>query len=79
MTMHLEQILPPPAPPPPRDKAEGKLREIETLAIFLATSHNVADPPLSRIEMHQDWLAKDELVRSGYMIRARRILKAWGT
>jgi hypothetical protein len=79
MAMQFDQILPPPPEPPPRDKAEGTLRDVETLAMLLAVSTNVRNPPQSRIEIHEQWMDRDEEERVGYLRRARRLLKAWSS
>lgn len=79
MAMRFDQILPPPPEPRQPARGEGALRDVEKLAMILAVSTNVTSPPQSRIEIHEQWMDRDEAVRVGYLIRARRLLKAWSS
>jgi hypothetical protein len=78
MTMKLPQILPPPEPPPP-PKSAGAWKDVEALAIFLCTSTKINPMPTTRLELLEIWEARDPEVRVAYLLRARRLLKAWSS
>lgn len=60
------------------ERAEGVHKDTDTLAILLACSTEVANPPRDRLEMLTYWQGKDESKRVAYKLRAKRLLKVWG-
>lgn len=63
--------------------SEGKLDNVEQLAILLACSTRVADDgpmqtPVGRVDMIELWESLRPSVQVGYRLRARRLLRAWG-
>ena len=59
---------------------EGKLDNVEQLAIILACSTEVRDDrvPEGRLDMLEIWESKTPSVQVAYRLRARRLLRAWG-
>jgi hypothetical protein len=49
----------------------------EQLAIFLACSHEVRNPPQSKLDLIEFFNAKRDSVKVGYRLRAARLLKLW--
>lgn len=60
------------------ERAEGVHKDVEALAILLVCSaHGTVETP-DRLAMLTLWQSRDESVRMGYRLRAKRLLAAWG-
>lgn len=63
----------------PVPKKEGALKDAEVLAVLLAASNDVGDPlPVTRVDLFEIWNSKRPETQRAYMLRAKRLLKAWG-
>lgn len=60
------------------ERAEGVHKDADALAMLLAASTEVGNPPRDRLEILTYWQGKTESVRMAYRLRAKRLLVAWG-